>query len=159
MNTNVRKTIGQITLGCFALLPLASPNKTHAQFTGNNQTNISSGVMMANNGSVLESSGTLVNNGKILLFNGGTTNFSGTFINNGVILNADIHLAIERDGSGGLFIRFTGVPNVTCRLLRAASVTGTWSNLATNTAPASGLIEYHETFPVRSQAFYRTTQP
>ena len=46
------------------------------------------GVMMADNGSVLESSGTLVNNGEILLFNGGATNFHGTFINNGTVLNA-----------------------------------------------------------------------
>ena len=51
-------------------------------------TFMNNGVMMADNGSVLESSGTLVNNGKILLFNGGTTNFHGTFINNGSVLNA-----------------------------------------------------------------------
>jgi hypothetical protein len=70
-----------------------------------------------------------------------------------------IHLAIERDGSGGLFIRFTGAPDATYRLQRAASVTGTWTNLATNTAPASGLIEYHETSPPPGQAFYRAVQP
>ncbi len=69
-----------------------------------------------------------------------------TFINSGMTLNGDTHLAIERDG-GGLFIRYTGAPDVTYRLQRAASVTGTWTNFATNTAPASGLIEYHETAP------------
>ena len=68
-------------------------------------------------------------------------------------------LAIERDGSDGLFIRYTGAPDVTYRLQRAASVTGAWSDLATNTAPASGLIEYHETSPPPGQAFYRTVQP
>jgi len=70
-----------------------------------------------------------------------------------------IHLGIERDGSGGLFIRYPGVPDVTYRLQRAASVTGAWSDLATNTAPASGLIEYHETSPPPGQSFYRTVQP
>jgi hypothetical protein len=49
--------------------------------------------------------------------------------------------------------------SVTCRLQRAASVTGTGSNLATNTAPTSGLIEYHDTSPLPGQAFYRTVQP
>jgi hypothetical protein len=49
--------------------------------------------------------------------------------------------------------------NVTYRLQRAASVTSTWTNLATNTAPASGLIEYHDTSPLPGQAFYRTVQP
>ena len=120
---------------------------------------MNNGVMMADNGSVLESSGTLVNNGKILLFNGGTTNFHGTFINNGVILNGDIHLAIARDGSSGLFIRFTAVPDVTYRLQRGPSVMGAWSDIATNIAPASGLIEYHETSPLPGQAFYRAVQP
>ena len=110
-------------------------------------------------GMVLEIFGTFVNNGKIYLINGGTTNFHGSFINNGQILNGDIRLVIERDGSGCFFIRHTGVPTVTYRLQRAASVTGPWSNLATNTAPASGLIEYHEITPPPGQAFYRALQP
>jgi T5SS/PEP-CTERM-associated repeat protein len=116
------------------------------------------GTMVAD-GAVLESSGMLVNNGKIFLLHGGTTNFHGTFINNGVILNGDIHLAIERDGSGGYFLRYTAAPAVRYRLQRAASVTGPWSDLATNTAPASGLVEFHETSPPPGQAFYRTVQP
>jgi len=45
------------------------------------------GVMIADNGSVVESSGTLVNNGKILRFNGGTTNFTRTIINNGMVVD------------------------------------------------------------------------
>ena len=68
-------------------------------------------------------------------------------------------LSIDRDGSGGLFIRHTGVPDVTYRLQRAASLTGPWSDLATNSTPASGLIEYHETSPPPTQAFYRTVRP
>jgi hypothetical protein len=70
-----------------------------------------------------------------------------------------VQIAIERDGSGGFFIRYTGAPDVTYRLQRAGSVTGPWSDLATNTAPASGLIESHDTSPPPGQAFYRTVQP
>lgn len=76
-----------------------------------------------------------------------------------MVLKPEIHLAIERDGSSDFFIRFTGAPDVTYRLQRAAGVTGTWTNLATNTAPASGLIEYHDTSPLPGQAFYRAVQP
>ena len=68
-------------------------------------------------------------------------------------------LVLAPDGTGGLFVRYNAVSNVTYQLQRAASVTGTWTNLATNTAPASGLIEYHETSPPPGQAFYRTVQP
>jgi hypothetical protein len=68
-------------------------------------------------------------------------------------------LSIARDGSGGLFIRHTGVPDVNYRLQRAVSLAGPWSNIATNTATASGLIEFHETAPPPTRAFYRTVQP
>lgn len=69
------------------------------------------------------------------------------------------HLALAPDGSGGYFLRFTGAPDVTYRLQRAPSLTGPWSARVTNTAPASGLIEYHETSPPPGAAFYRTAQP
>jgi len=58
--------------------------------------------------------------------------------------------AIKRDGSGGFCIHLTGAPDVTNRLQRAAS--------AKNTAPASGLIEYHDTSPLPGQALYRAVQ-
>src|SRR5262249_11376552 len=116
-------------------------------------------VIIADSGRVLESSGTLVNNGTILYHHAGTLQFQGTFINNGIILNGDLQLAIERDGSGGLFVRYTGAPDVTYRLQRAARLTGPWCDLATNTAPASGLIEFHETTLPPGQSFYRTVQP
>ena len=69
-----------------------------------------------------------------------------------------VRLTIEPDGSGGFFTRFSGAPNVAYRLQRAPSLNGTWSSLATNTAPASGLIEYHDTSPLPGQAFYRAVQ-
>ena len=68
-------------------------------------------------------------------------------------------LALVSDGSGGYFIRFTGAPDVTYRLQRAASVIGPWVTIATLTAPASGLVEYHDTPPPPGPAFYRTVQP
>ena len=68
------------------------------------------------------------------------------------------HLAIERDGSGGLFIRFTGAPNATYRLQRAPTVNGPWSTSAPQTAPASGVVEFHDLFPPPGQAFYRAVQ-
>jgi hypothetical protein len=67
-------------------------------------------------------------------------------------------LALAPDGSGGYLLSFNGAP-ITYRLQRAPSVTGPWSDLVTNTAPASGLIEYHETSPPPGAAFYRTAQP
>jgi hypothetical protein len=53
----------------------------------------------------------------------------------------------------------TDTPDVTYRLQRAPSVTGAWSDIATNTGPASGFIEYHETCLLPGQAFYRAVQP
>ncbi|MEO8428049.1 MAG: FG-GAP repeat protein, partial [Verrucomicrobiota bacterium] len=56
-------------------------------------------------------------------------------------------LALAPDDNAGYFLRFTGAPDVTYRLQRASSVNGPWATVVTNTAPASGLIEYHETSP------------
>ncbi|MBI3852806.1 MAG: FG-GAP repeat protein [Verrucomicrobia bacterium] len=61
--------------------------------------------------------------------------------------------------SGGYFVRFNGAPELTYRLQRASSVTGPWDTIDTQTAPASGLIEYHETTPRPAAAFYRTVTP
>jgi T5SS/PEP-CTERM-associated repeat protein len=130
-----------------------------------NCTNLvfSSGVTnngaMVVDGAVLETFGTFVNNGKIFLLNGGTTNLHGTFLNNGAILSDKLSLTIARDGSSGFFVRYTGAPDITYRLLRAASLTGPWSDVATNTTPASGFVEHHETAPLPVQGFYRTIRP
>src|SRR6266404_4035359 len=51
------------------------------------------------------------------------------------------------DGSGGYFIRFNGVPGVSYRLQRASGVTGPWTTSASQTAPASGLVEFWDLFP------------
>src|SRR5262249_1656711 len=72
---------------------------------------------------------------------------------------AGTRLALASDGSGGYVINFKGVPDLTCRLQRAASVTGPWETIATNTGPASGLIQPHEMTPLAGAAFYRAVQP
>jgi len=68
-------------------------------------------------------------------------------------------LALTPDGSGEYFINFKGIPDLTYRLQRAATLSGPWDTIDTQTAPASGLIEYHETTPPSDAAFYRTVQP
>lgn len=72
---------------------------------------------------------------------------------------AGTRLDLAPDGSGGYSIEFKGVSGLTYRLQRAPSVTGPWDTIATNTVPASGLIQHHETGPLPGTAFYRTVQP
>jgi len=68
-------------------------------------------------------------------------------------------LNLAADGSGSYWIHFKGVPYESYWLQRAPSIAGPWDSIATNTTPASGLIEYHETSPLPDAAFYRTVQP
>lgn len=89
--------------------------------------------------------------------NNSASNAGAAYVFTGVGVGTS--LALAPDGSGGYSLRFTGTPEITYRLQRAPSLTGPWSDVATNTAPASGLIEYHETTPPPGAAFYRTAQP
>ena len=68
-------------------------------------------------------------------------------------------LAIEPDGSGGYFIRFTGAPGDTYSLQRASSLAGPWTTSASQTIPASGYVEFQDLFPPPGQGFYRSVQP
>jgi hypothetical protein len=68
-------------------------------------------------------------------------------------------IAFAPDSSGGDFIRFAGHAGFTYQLERAPSVTGPWANIATNVAPPSGLVEFHDTNAPPGQAFYRVVQP
>ena len=63
------------------------------------------------------------------------------------------------DGNGGYFIHFVGTPGLTHRLQRAPTVSGPWENIDTNTVPAGGSLEFHDTLPPPGQSFYRTAQP
>jgi hypothetical protein len=60
---------------------------------------------------------------------------------------------------GGVLLRFAGVPSQSYNSERARSVTGPWSTIATPTAPSGGLIEYADTNPPTSTAYYRTSTP
>ena len=68
-------------------------------------------------------------------------------------------LSFADNGGGRRWLRFRGVPTMSYRLQRAPASTGPWIPLDTLTAPASGLLEYHDATPPPSQAFYRTVQP
>jgi len=68
-------------------------------------------------------------------------------------------LRLAPDGSGGYFVRFTGVPGSPYRLQNAPTVKGPWASSAPQTAPASGLVEFWDLFPSPNQGFYRTVQP
>jgi hypothetical protein len=70
-----------------------------------------------------------------------------------------VNLDIVSDGGGGYFIRFSGVPGSVYRLQRATRLEGPWISSASQTAPASGLVEFWDLFPPPSQAFYRVVQP
>jgi hypothetical protein len=70
-------------------------------------------------------------------------------------IGAGVTVTITRDGSGGYFLRWRGIPGLTYRLLRAATPTGSWSTLASTTAPGSGDMAYQETSPFPGRAFYR----
>jgi hypothetical protein len=55
-------------------------------------------------------------------------------------------------------IDIEGRPNVTYHLQRTWP-SGPWDTIDTQTAPASGLIEYHRDVLAPGAAFYRTVTP
>ncbi len=69
-----------------------------------------------------------------------------------------VHLEIQRDASGDIFIRFNGVPDADYRLQRAGNIQGPWNTSGPLTAPASGLVEFWDLFPPAGQGFYRVVQ-
>jgi hypothetical protein len=61
--------------------------------------------------------------------------------------------------STGVRLRFNGVPGRGYNFERAPAVTGPWSTINTQTAPASGLFEYLDTNASAIGAFYRMREP
>jgi hypothetical protein len=61
--------------------------------------------------------------------------------------------------STGVRLRFTGVSGHSHNIERAPAVTGPWSTLNTQPAPASGTFEYLDTNPPTAAAFYRASEP
>jgi hypothetical protein len=68
-------------------------------------------------------------------------------------------LAIEGDGDGGYFIRFSGVPGSAYRLERAPGLNGPWATSSPQTAPASGYHQFWDVFPPPGQGFNRSVGP
>jgi hypothetical protein len=60
---------------------------------------------------------------------------------------------------GGVRLRFIAIPGRTYTIERAPAVNGPWTALNTQTAPASGLLEYLDAPAPPGSAFYRTVQP
>jgi uncharacterized delta-60 repeat protein len=59
----------------------------------------------------------------------------------------------------GILIRCIGVPGRIYTIDRAPAATGPWSTLSATAAPIQGIIEYTDTNPPMSSAFYRTSAP
>jgi uncharacterized repeat protein (TIGR03803 family) len=92
------------------------------------------------------------------------TTFGGGASNLGTIFRLSItppppELSITPDGGGGYFILCDGVSGPTYRLQRAPSLTDPWTTGAPQTAPSTGLIEFHDLSPLPGRAFYRAVQP
>ncbi|MEJ5237337.1 MAG: DNRLRE domain-containing protein [Limisphaera sp.] len=60
---------------------------------------------------------------------------------------------------GRILLRFRGRPNTSYHILRAPSVHGPWSVLATATAGQDGLAAFEDPEPLPEGAFYRIRQP
>jgi len=67
-------------------------------------------------------------------------------------------LVLTRNGTGGYFIRFTGVPDRRYELRRSGDILGPWSPLGTMTAPPSGQVEFLDAVPPAGRGFYRAVQ-
>jgi len=69
------------------------------------------------------------------------------------------HLSISGDGTGGFFLQFHGIPDLSYRLQRATNIAGPWDTIDTQIASPFGIIDYHETTPSPAGALYRTIHP
>jgi secreted PhoX family phosphatase len=67
-------------------------------------------------------------------------------------------LSIAPDGSGGFFMRVQGKANLSYQLQRTPTMNGQWTTNAMQTAPASGVVEFHDTSPLLDRAFYRAVR-
>jgi len=73
-------------------------------------------------------------------------------------LSSSATLMISPGTGSGVLVRVTGTPSASYQLLRAPTVAGPWSAIATLSTSASGGAEYHDANPGAGQAFYRTVQ-
>jgi hypothetical protein len=61
--------------------------------------------------------------------------------------------------ANGFSVQFAATPGYSYRIQRAASLTGPWTDISTNVAPADAYIQFEDTTTPSGQAFYRTVTP
>ncbi len=61
--------------------------------------------------------------------------------------------------TNGYSVQFAATPGYSYRIQRANVITGPWTDLSTNTAPANGYVQYTDTTAPAAGAFYRTVTP
>src|SRR5262245_54199154 len=114
---NFRKTIGPITTAYFALLALGLPNQSRAQFTGNNQTDIISGVTSNWTGAYYVGSNYVFDalfilNGGVLSDSGaGYIGYSATAKSNAVVVSGSGSVWNISSPGNGLFVGGLGAGN------------------------------------------------
>jgi hypothetical protein len=62
-------------------------------------------------------------------------------------------------GSTSATLQFTGPPNASCTVLRATTVTGTYSNIGSATVQPDGTATFTDNSPPAGAAFYRISNP
>ena len=59
----------------------------------------------------------------------------------------------------GCTVQFASTPGYSYRIQRAAALSGPWSDIDTNIAPANGFVIYQDTTAPSGKSFYRTVTP
>jgi trimeric autotransporter adhesin len=88
--------------------------------------------------------------------NNSATDSGAAYVFTGLGHGPQLNLSTEVGGRCN--VRFAGHAGFTYCLERASNLDGTWEPIATNTAPASGLMECCDTNPPTGSAFYRVLQ-
>ena len=112
-----------------------------------------------------------VSNAADMSFNG----LSVAAFNNGAALNVDeirlgatwadaLGLAVSNllpptKIANGYSVQFACTPGYSYQILRATVLTGPWTSIYTNTAPANGYVQFGDTNAPANHAFYRTVTP
>jgi hypothetical protein len=72
---------------------------------------------------------------------------------------AESNLLPPTKTTNGWTVNFAATPGYTYRIQRTSDLTGTWTDIATVTAPENAYIEFEDTNAPAGQSFYRTVTP
>jgi hypothetical protein len=89
--------------------------------------------------------------------NNSATDSGAAYIFTGVSVGPT--LTCRADNLGGYIVRLATYPASTNELQQQSQITGTWETIATQIAPLSGLLQFHDSSPPSPRAFYRIAQP